>query len=54
MRSITEAFVHDDPDCVCGGGGAVCEAHPDVAWRDGDGCCGAPGMPCPVFIGMHA
>ncbi len=47
LRSITEAFVHDDPDCpACRGEGTVCAEHPDNAWNDGDGCCGAEGMPC--------
>jgi hypothetical protein len=46
LRSITEAFTCT-PDCPrCHGEGTVCEEHPDVAWGDGDGCCGAAGMPC--------
>lgn len=32
----------------CLNDGHVCEDHPDRAWRDGDGCCGAAGMPCPA------
>jgi len=31
---------------VCEGERWVCEDHPFKAWGDGDGCCGAPGMPC--------
>ena len=31
---------------VCLGEGWVCEDHPLKAWDGGDGCCGAPGMPC--------
>ena len=50
MRSITDYFEHDDPDCpACHGDGTVCEEHPDIAWGDGLGCCGAPGMPCPIY-----
>ena len=30
----------------CDGEDWVCESHPEVPWTDGDGCCGAPGMPC--------
>ena len=26
----------------------VCELHADKPWDDGEGCCGAAGMPCPV------
>ena len=38
-------------DCpVCEGEGIVCEEHPTVRWRDGDGCCGAPGMACPTAM----
>lgn len=33
---------------TCLNEGHVCEDHPDRAWRDGDGCCGAAGMPCPA------
>jgi hypothetical protein len=32
----------------CDDGGWVCENHPDKPWRDGEGCCGGAGMPCPV------
>lgn len=43
LRRIEDAFACD-PDCEhCGGLGAVCEDHPDVAFGD---CCGAAGMPC--------
>lgn len=36
-----------DPGCpTCAGSGHVCEAHPDRPWGEGDGCCGAPGIPC--------
>jgi len=32
---------------ICHGEGWVCENHPKIAWKDGDGCqCGAPGAPC--------
>jgi hypothetical protein len=31
---------------MCGGQHWVCENHPAQPWNDGDGCCGAPGMPC--------
>lgn len=67
LRSITEAFAHDDPDCpACRGTGTVCEEHPDRPWDDGGGdwvndgvpvivCkCGAPGEPCPIFMAMHS
>jgi hypothetical protein len=30
----------------CDGDQWVCEAHPDVPWRGGEGCCGGAGMPC--------
>jgi hypothetical protein len=30
----------------------VCENHPDKAWGDGEGCCGAAGMPC-ICSPMH-
>ena len=30
----------------CDGEGWVCEDHPEVPWQDGQGCCGAAGMPC--------
>ncbi|MDX2349179.1 MAG: hypothetical protein QNK32_02195 [Porticoccus sp.] len=30
----------------CDGEGWVCEDHPEVPWRDGDGCCGGAGSPC--------
>lgn len=34
-------------DCsTCNGELWVCEEHPDHPWQDGDGCCGAPGIPC--------
>ncbi len=47
LRRASEFFVCR-PDCrTCEGEGIVCEEHPHRAWRDGDGCCGAPGMPCP-------
>lgn len=37
------------PKCeVCGGEFWVCENHPGQSWKDGDGCCGGAGMPCPV------
>lgn len=43
---ITDAFVCR-PDCHrCLGSGHVCEEHPDKPWDEGDGCCGAAGMPC--------
>lgn len=32
----------------CLNSGHVCEDHPECAWGDGDGCCGAAGMPCPA------
>jgi hypothetical protein len=56
LRSITEAFTHDDPDCpACQGTGTVCEDHPDQPWEQGaDTHCGAAGMPCPVFMAMHS
>lgn len=43
------------PDCpVCDGEGAVCENHPDMPWRETDGCvCGA-GAPCPEIVKRHA
>lgn len=44
-----------DPDCpVCGGEGWVCEEHTDKGWGQGDGCCGAPGAPCPKCRKDHA
>lgn len=46
LPRITDAFVCVDDCPVCLGSGHVCEDHPDKAWGDGDGCCGAPGMPC--------
>lgn len=50
VGSITAAFAHRDPSCpACAGEGIVCEEHPDRPWGDGDGCCGAPGAPCPLF-----
>ena len=43
MSDIDDAV----PDCeICNGEGWVCEDHPDIAWQEGDGCCGAAGMPC--------
>lgn len=46
LPSIEEFFTCD-PDCPrCLGSGHVCEEHPDKAWDEGDGCCGAPGIPC--------
>ncbi len=30
----------------CDGEGWVCEDHPEVPWREGDGCCGGAGMLC--------
>lgn len=42
------------PECpTCRGDGLVCEDHPDRPWRDGDGCCGAPGQPCPSIAAAH-
>lgn len=47
LGSIADEFVCS-PECpVCFGDGIVCEDHPNVAWCDGDGCCGGAGMPCP-------
>ncbi len=47
LGSIVDEFVCS-PECpICLGSGIVCEDHPDQPWDDGDGCCGAPGMPCP-------
>lgn len=47
LRSITDEFTCS-PECpVCLGSGIVCEDHSDTPWDEGDGCCGAPGMPCP-------
>jgi hypothetical protein len=52
--SIVAEFVCS-PECpVCHGEGTVCEAHPDVAWGEGDGCCGAAGMPCPNIAKANA
>lgn len=31
---------------ICHGEQWVCEDHPDKAWGEGDGCCGAAGMLC--------
>lgn len=31
----------------CAGQFWVCEDHDSTPWGEGDGCCGAPGMPCP-------
>lgn len=46
LRSIEDMFTCD-ADCPhCKGEGVVCEDHPDQAWGEGDGCCGAAGMPC--------
>ncbi len=28
------------------GRGGYAKTHPEVPWTGGDGCCGAPGMPC--------
>lgn len=33
-----------DEKCICGGGGWICEQHPDRTWPH-DNCAG-PGMPC--------
>lgn len=46
LPRITDSFVCVDDCPVCLGSGHVCEEHPDKAWGEGDGCCGAPGMPC--------
>lgn len=36
-----------EPICErCNGELWVCEDHPDRACGQGDGCCGAPAMPC--------
>lgn len=54
LMSITVAF-ECVPGCsVCRGGGSVCEEHPDQPWEEGDGCCGAAGMPCPEIVKRHA
>ncbi len=46
-----------DPLCAnCDGDGWVCENHPEVPWRDGDGCCGGAGAPCvcnPLYHSGH-
>lgn len=45
LPSITEFLDRADPTCPrCGGGGLVCEEHPDRLWPD-EHHCGA-GMPC--------
>jgi hypothetical protein len=31
---------------ICGGEGWVCEVHPWIAWDEGCGFCGGPGVPC--------
>lgn len=38
----------DETVCAnCDGEQWVCENHPEVPWRQGDGCsCGGAGMPC--------
>jgi len=39
--------MNPDPNCkLCDGSGWVCEDHEDMAWKDGDGCCGGAGEPC--------
>lgn len=61
LRSITEAFAHDDPDCpACQGDGMVCasalaEGHamPMCADLTEWDCC-AEGAPCPIFMAMHS
>lgn len=40
------------PCTNCDGTKWVCENHPEVPWRDGEGCCGGAGMPC-VCSPMH-
>lgn len=46
LPPIAAAFTCADDCPRCLGSGIVCEDHPDKAWREGDGCCGAAGMPC--------
>jgi hypothetical protein len=66
LRSITEAFAHDDPNCpACKGIGTVCEQH-GLPWEAGDligddptnsahwNDCAGPGEPCPVFMAEHS
>lgn len=53
LPSILDEFVCR-PGCrACDGSGTVCEDHPGVPWEDGDGCCGAAGMPCTLRHGVE-
>lgn len=55
LPTIDSMFATCDDTCpVCHGDRWVCEDHPNKPWRDGDGCCGGAGMPCPGVVGLHA
>lgn len=38
----------------CDDSGWVCEDHPDIAWKEGEGCCGGAGMMCTCNIAAEA